>query len=521
MASLSSFSYQRALTIDTTSSGANLSSSLSTFPVCVFVNSTSWTDDAVRGRFFSASNTNGKRVQFYDAGGTSLAYEVDTYDGSGQSAVYWVGVPTIGANTTTTITVGYGNDPNGSNQDAATSVWDSNYVAVYHLNNALTDSTGNANTLTAGGSATSYETGIGGVANGAFRGTGSGYAARSTAVGITGPSAATVSGWVKINSLLTQRGYFGIGNNSIGQRIAIWQEVKTGAWLGEFRGWGRSFYQTPAAGAWTHGVVSAASSATETTVNNYGNGVTQNDGAVSAGTFSLATTPSIALLTSPTVTSGESPDATLDEIRFSKTVRSADWSKAEYFSFTPSTDASAYTRGTASPNGWTNPGNATADDGVYATAVPAAGATVSGLWDFASLSIPTTATIIGIIAVVGWYQTGSSLTMGVQGYKSGVAQGSKSTLVPGTTKSYFSADLTSAFALTDLNTAGTCQVYVDATRSGGGSTANLDFVQLVVTYSIPSSYPGSRWITLGSEIGPSRPKQLKVITQSVARAASW
>lgn len=133
---LSAFTYSRQLTFNTTSTGANVASNLTNFPICIVVNASSWSNSTERGHFFSDSyNPLGKRVQFFDADGTTnLAYEVESYNASTQVAIYWVKVPQVDGNSSTDhIHVAYGNDPNGSNQDSAADVWSNGYVSVFHL----------------------------------------------------------------------------------------------------------------------------------------------------------------------------------------------------------------------------------------------------------------------------------------------------------------------------------------------------------------------------------------------------
>lgn len=142
---LTDFTYTKQITFDTTSNGANVSASQNNFPVCVHINSSSWTAD--ERTHFATDNTLGKRVQFFDSDGTTnLDYEVEYYNGSTE-AIYWVRVPTITGNSDTDyITIAYGNDPNSADQDNPTGVWDSNYKGVLHLNEASgnhTDTTGN------------------------------------------------------------------------------------------------------------------------------------------------------------------------------------------------------------------------------------------------------------------------------------------------------------------------------------------------------------------------------------------
>lgn len=127
---LGAFAYQRRLTVTTTSAGADIAGSLTDFPICVAVNTTSW-GTVGAAHFFDTSNTAGKRVQFFDSAGTNLAYEVEKYDSAASDAIYWVKVGTIAGNSTTTIDVGYGSDPNGADQNA--SPWPSTLIAGYHL----------------------------------------------------------------------------------------------------------------------------------------------------------------------------------------------------------------------------------------------------------------------------------------------------------------------------------------------------------------------------------------------------
>jgi len=132
MAAIGAFTYRRKLTISTTAAG--IGSDLTDFPLLVVVDSSSWTTAGNRTAFFDASNTNGKRVQFFAADQTTnLKYEVSKYDSGNQIAHYWVKAPTLGASTTIDFYVAYGNDPNSADQDDAANVWDAYFWGVYHM----------------------------------------------------------------------------------------------------------------------------------------------------------------------------------------------------------------------------------------------------------------------------------------------------------------------------------------------------------------------------------------------------
>ncbi|KKK94924.1 hypothetical protein LCGC14_2677960, partial [marine sediment metagenome] len=160
---ITSFTYKKDVTFDTTAAGANVSSSQSSFPVAVHINTSSWPTQSERDNFFDNAGSAGKRVQFFDSDETTnLDYEVEYFDNTqgSEEAIYWVRVPTVSGNSSTDkIVVAYGNDPNGSDQANPTGVWDSSYEMVQHLGDnswgsspEAKDSAPNANNGTNAGS---------------------------------------------------------------------------------------------------------------------------------------------------------------------------------------------------------------------------------------------------------------------------------------------------------------------------------------------------------------------------------
>lgn len=328
MAIASAFKFNRTITIDTTSGGATISGSLTDFPVCVAVNASSWSNATSRGRFFDASNTAGKRVQFY-SGTTSLAYEVESYDDSGQTAIYWVKVGTINGNSTTVIKVAYGNDPNGSAQDAATSVWDGTYLAVHHLVDATTsttaDSTANALTGTKTG-ANNPQSGAEYVGTGqSFNGTTGRIQISPSAV----PAAISYSLWVNAASWTPAYTCLMAVFEGTANEVAFLGVKSTGKLACYFanKNYDGAGSNTLSTGTWYH-VAATYSSAVGLV--GYVNGA--SDGTATAGvgivngsvkTFGFGGHPSIA---------GRYLAGHEDEVRISTAVRSADWIRGEYFS---------------------------------------------------------------------------------------------------------------------------------------------------------------------------------------------
>jgi hypothetical protein len=122
-----------------------------------------------------------------------------------------------------------------------------------------------------------------------------------------------------------------------------------------------------------------------------------------------------------------------------------------------------------SGGGWVNPSNAFAasGDNVYASADPAPAATISGDFGFpdvGSLAIPDGVTIEEV-RVVAEMAGGAGLTLGVQGYRNGVAQGSEVTKTTATEEQVTYTYPGGAVSLADLRSASTLvKARVRATR---------------------------------------------------------
>lgn len=84
-----------------------------------------------------------------------LAHEIEEFNSSTGELVSWVNVTSISSSTNSSIYMYYGNNVCTSNLRNAEGVWDSNYVAVYHLNQTgtvnRTDSTSNDNDASTSG----------------------------------------------------------------------------------------------------------------------------------------------------------------------------------------------------------------------------------------------------------------------------------------------------------------------------------------------------------------------------------
>jgi hypothetical protein len=343
MAAIGAFTYKKKVTLDTTSGGGNIASSLTDFPVCVAINPTSWPTAAEHEAFFGASNTSGKRVQFFASDQTTnLAYEVESYvnTSGAESAIYWVKVPTITGNSTTDVWVGYGNDPNSAAQDAATSVWDAKFSGVWHLGGnswgsspEAKDSTGNNNHGTNSGS-----TDVAGViANGrSFNGTTDHITLTNHAT--LRPTKFSISLWTKRDAVTSRRALFASENAPSGYNGFTLQWNTTNALYCSI-GWGTSYVEKLSSTAPTditnphHVAVTYDGS----NVTFYYDGVADGSSAHSTDpVFDVSNFVDIGVM----VQSGNHfyyQNGDIDEVRLtggstSADVRSADWIKAEYSS---------------------------------------------------------------------------------------------------------------------------------------------------------------------------------------------
>ncbi|MDB4940377.1 MAG: LamG domain protein jellyroll fold domain protein, partial [Candidatus Doudnabacteria bacterium] len=148
------FSYSRSITIDHTKVP---NTDQTNFPVAF---SGIFSYLATTGNGGKVQNANGYDVGFYSssdcASGNKMNWETQIYSATGTgTSTYWIRIPTLSHTVDTVYYVCYGNSSISTDQSSRTSVWDSNFKAVYHSGDgttiSLNDSTVNANNLTNNG----------------------------------------------------------------------------------------------------------------------------------------------------------------------------------------------------------------------------------------------------------------------------------------------------------------------------------------------------------------------------------
>jgi|WetSurMetagenome_2_1015567.scaffolds.fasta_scaffold00046_47 hypothetical protein len=125
--------HSATLKLNTTSTGAQVTGTVTGFPVLVRLRSPSFT--------FDQCLPDGRDLRFANARGTHLPFEIERFDPNAQVADVWVLVDTVKGNDSTIISMYWGN-PNAVIQSTAGAVFDTalGYSAVWHLNDrALND----------------------------------------------------------------------------------------------------------------------------------------------------------------------------------------------------------------------------------------------------------------------------------------------------------------------------------------------------------------------------------------------
>ncbi|MBE3136010.1 MAG: DUF2341 domain-containing protein, partial [Thermoplasmata archaeon] len=131
----SAWLYRKMITIDHT----KVAESLTNFPIMIKLTSDS--------NLSSHAQDDADDIYFTDANGARLSHEIEYYNSGTGELVAWVKVPNLSSTMDTVLYMCYGN-PSASNQQNVEGTWDSNFLAVHHLeetSGTVYDSTTNNN----------------------------------------------------------------------------------------------------------------------------------------------------------------------------------------------------------------------------------------------------------------------------------------------------------------------------------------------------------------------------------------
>ena len=193
-----SWSYRKQIIINHTkvNTATGTTTPLSNFPMLFSVTDSDLKYTGFGGKVGKADGTD---ILFTQSdGSTKLNHEIESYSSSTGATVIWVSIPTVSSTADTAIYIYFGNAA-AADQQAVTSVWDTNYKAVWHLGNSngisLNDSTSNANNGINNGATTGA-----GIINNAANFSSSNWATVSPASSLNLTNNFTMETWVKLNA---------------------------------------------------------------------------------------------------------------------------------------------------------------------------------------------------------------------------------------------------------------------------------------------------------------------------------
>ena len=338
----------RSIRLDTTSSGADVNSTVTNFPVLIRL-----TDSTI----IDGVRSDADDIRFRTNGGTVwLSYEIERWDQTNNVAEVWVLVPSIAGNSNTYITMYYNdvvNDAIPSGQNAAAVFSTSNgFAGVWHMNEnpaggagVIRDRTTNANHGTSAGSMTASDS-VDGQIGKCIDFDGSNDEINLGTGASLQPHSLTASFWVKKPSSLfgffIYRNFLGMKSSKTGNGWYI--DFSPGLVTGigavplEFyvNGNNNGWVLTPelvdldwlTLSEWVH--ITVTFDDDTDTCNIYTNGVQENN--LIEGIVGNPTT--ISTTTGSKYIGGGDFNSTLngkmDEVRISSVARSADWVRLEY-----------------------------------------------------------------------------------------------------------------------------------------------------------------------------------------------
>ena len=272
--------------------------------------------------------------------GSLLKWEVESYSPTTGDLVAHVGLPTLAHITNTTVGLYY-TGSQSSFQSTVSAVWDTNYKGVYHLStsvSSIVDSTTSANTM----SPINTPTNVAGQVNGAV-----GFVTASTQWATANSSAAvttfplTIEGWAKLSSATL------VGDQVIASVSApsslneFWIGYLTPNFIRMISNAGGTPVITECTITpdtnWHH-IVGEVTNASTSSI--YMDGALLTSGCTTSGTQTPSglSSTNIGGFIYNTSTNYGNFGGSIDEVRYSNILRSADWIKTEYRNaFAPAT----------------------------------------------------------------------------------------------------------------------------------------------------------------------------------------
>jgi hypothetical protein len=304
LSNMSSYAYYKQIMI----SHSLVSSDLINFPICIQFNG----DTDVGAACLSSGND----IRFVDVNGATLYAEKDSFTITGGAAtgVFWVNT-SISSTIDTVIYMYYGN-PGASAQDSQSSVWDSNFVGVWHFGDGTTLSTSDSTSYNNTGSYSGI-TAASGKVGGSAIGTGAGSSWGYIETANTTPVNMTIDCWIYLSGTGNTFNIFGASSNGVLLKLdtngKLMLDRHNSVEIANYTGVGLA--------SWQHIVATITSGSSYAL---YVNGVSVKSGSTTA------TIASQIARIGNTVDAGVGWAGSIDEFRLSNIVRSAAWIAFEY-----------------------------------------------------------------------------------------------------------------------------------------------------------------------------------------------
>ncbi len=198
--------YRKAVALDTSPSGLNVSGPIGRTVVLVKLTSGNFT--------FTESLQNGADLRFVDADDkTPLPFHIERFDATTGIAYVWVSIPALNGGEKKQVWLYFGNEAAPVGSDAK-GTFDPDYLAVYHFGEKpgqpSADSTANANAAQSAPPGIDDGAIIGGAAR--FPGQGAINVAASPSLAMPAAAPLTVSAWIKPDQLAGEQTFFGRGS---------------------------------------------------------------------------------------------------------------------------------------------------------------------------------------------------------------------------------------------------------------------------------------------------------------------
>jgi hypothetical protein len=196
----SQWTYSRNIILNTTSSGANVATDQTNFPVLIRLTNANFP-------FFQAQSS-GQDIRFSNSGGTHIPYQTERWDYANQVAEIWVNsVVLLGNNNTQYITMYWGN-ATAADSAMGNAVFNTanGFIGVYHLNEGGMGTRYNSAQSLYNGTPMNYdgtESTFGDIAKGDSLKVAAGSDGINLGTGIAPTTAITLSAWVKPHTYFT------------------------------------------------------------------------------------------------------------------------------------------------------------------------------------------------------------------------------------------------------------------------------------------------------------------------------